>query len=163
MKEKGWAAGIQNRIYNTGDGGITWNRPNLLPSASYTSIFFIDSLTGWTVGANGVILKTTSGGVLTNFTNTSIEIPDKYFLSQNYPNPFNPATNLEFGIPELGFVSLKVYDVLGDEVKTLENEIKPAGNYEIEFDGSHLSSGIYFYSLLIDGNIIDTKRMILLK
>ncbi|MBK9406086.1 MAG: T9SS type A sorting domain-containing protein [Ignavibacteria bacterium] len=162
-ESKGWAAGIQNRIYDTGDGGITWNRPNLLPSASYTSIFFIDSLTGWTVGNHGKILKTTTGGVLTNFTNTSTEIPGNYFLSQNYPNPFNPVTNLEFGISKLGFVSLKVYDVLGSEIKTLVNENKPAGNYEVEFDGSHLSSGIYFYSLLIDGNVIDTKRMILLK
>jgi photosystem II stability/assembly factor-like uncharacterized protein len=162
-KRNGWAAGIQNRIYNTNDGGITWNRPNLLPSFSYTSIFFSDSLNGWTFGDNGVILKTTSGGVLTNFTNSSTEIPDKYFLSQNYPNPFNPTTNLEFGIAKLGFVSLKVYDVLGNEVKTLVNENKTSGNYKIEFSSNNLPSGIYFYSLIMNGNIIDTKRMILLK
>ncbi|MCY7363311.1 MAG: T9SS type A sorting domain-containing protein [Ignavibacteria bacterium] len=173
-ERKGWAAGIQNRIYNTGDGGITWNRPNLLPSNSYTSIFFIDSLTGWTVGDRGTILKTTTGGVLTSFTNQSTETPDKYFLSQNYPNPFNPGTIISYSIPVNvkserstsqggSKVKLIVYDILGNEVVTLVNERKNAGSYEVEFDGSKFSSGIYFYSLTVDGNLIDTKKMILLK
>lgn len=88
--------------------------------------------------------------------------PDEYSLSQNYPNPFNPSTKLEFGISNFGFVSLKVYDVLGNEVKTLINENKPAGRYTVTFDGSNLSSGIYFYKLE-SGSFIETKRMILLK
>ena len=134
----------------------------MFPSTSYTSIFFIDSLTGWTVGNHGKILKTTTGGVLTNFTNTSTEIPDKFFLSQNYPNPFNPSTNLEFGISKLGFVSLKVYDVLGSEIKTLVNENKPAGNYEVEFDAIHLSSGIYFYKIETT-EFTDVKKMMIIK
>ncbi|MBK6774024.1 MAG: T9SS type A sorting domain-containing protein [Ignavibacteria bacterium] len=163
-KNKGWAATENRIIQSTTNGGVNWiNQTNFQSGVNYRSIYFTDSLTGWVVGDSGIILKTTTGGILTNFTNTSSEIPVKYFLSQNYPNPFNPVTHLEFGIPELEFVSLKIFDVLGNEVSTLENEIKPAGNYEVEFDGSHLSSGIYFYSLLIDGNIIDTKRMILLK
>ena len=85
-----------------------------------------------------------------------------YRLYQNYPNPFNPVTNLEFGISDLGFVSLKVYDVLGKEVKTLVNEIKPAGSYRIEFDGSNLNSGVYFYRLEA-GDFVQTKRMLLIK
>ena len=83
-------------------------------------------------------------------------------LSQNYPNPFNPVTNMEFGISNLGFVSLKVYDVLGNEVKTLVNENKQAGRYTIEFDGSGLPSGIYFYKLTVKG-FSDIKKMTLLK
>ena len=89
-------------------------------------------------------------------------IPDKFSLEQNYPNPFNPVTHLEFGISNLGFVSLKVFDVQGREVKTLINENKPAGRYKVEFDGSNLSSGIYLYTLNADG-ISETRRMILLK
>ncbi len=89
-------------------------------------------------------------------------IPDKFSLEQNYPNPFNPVTNLEFGISDLGFVSLKVYDMLGKLVKTLVNENLNAGNYKVEFDGNNLSSGIYLYTLNADG-ITETKRMILLK
>ncbi|MCB0727901.1 MAG: T9SS type A sorting domain-containing protein [Ignavibacteriae bacterium] len=98
--------------------------------------------------------------------NVQIGIPSKFELSQNYPNPFNPSTNLEFGISELGFVSLKVYDASGKEVVTLINEIKPAGYYSVKFNGAELSSGIYFYILSStggSGNFISTKRMILLK
>ncbi|HMS32461.1 MAG TPA: agmatine deiminase family protein [Ignavibacteria bacterium] len=93
---------------------------------------------------------------------TNTVIPDKYSLSQNYPNPFNPSTQLEFEISNMGFVTLKVYDVLGNEVKNLVNENKPAGRYKVTFDGSNLSSGIYFYKLE-SGAFIETKRMILLK
>ena len=81
---------------------------------------------------------------------------------QNYPNPFNPVSHLEFGISDLGFVSLKVYDVLGREIKTLVNEIKPAGTYKIEFDGSNFASGVYFYKLEA-GDFVQTKRMVLVK
>ena len=95
-------------------------------------------------------------------TGNTNEIPGSYSLSQNYPNPFNPSTNLEFGISNLEFVSLKVYDLLGNEIKVLVNEVLPAGSYKIKFDGSGLSSGIYFYSLTA-GNFADKKRMLLLK
>ncbi len=77
----------------------------------------------------------------------SIGIPDKYELSQNYPNPFNPVTNLEYGIAKLGFVSLKIYDVLGRELVTLVNEIKEPGYYKIKFNAADLSSGVYFYRM----------------
>jgi len=94
--------------------------------------------------------------------------PVEYSLSQNYPNPFNPSTKIRFTIapPNLpkgeAFVSLKVYDVLGNEVATLVSEEKPAGRYTVEFDGSNLSSGIYLYQI-IAGNFVQTKKMILLK
>ena len=83
-------------------------------------------------------------------------------LFQNYPNPFNPSTTIKYQIPKLNFVTLKIYDVLGNEITTLVNEKKPIGNYEIEFNAPELPSGIYFYSLQA-GNYVDTKKMILLK
>jgi hypothetical protein len=89
-------------------------------------------------------------------------VPNKFILHQNYPNPFNPVTNLEFGISKLGFVSLKVYNVLGIEVVTLVNDELSRGTYKIVFDGSNYSSGIYFYELVTEG-YKETKRMILLK
>jgi len=85
-----------------------------------------------------------------------------FSLSQNYPNPFNPSTHLEFGISDMGFVSLKVYDLLGKEVKTLVNEVKPVGIYSIEFDGSDLPSGIYYYKIET-GNFTQVRKMILVK
>jgi len=90
------------------------------------------------------------------------EVPLSFSLEQNYPNPFNPVTHLGFGISKLGFVSLKIYDVLGKEVKTLVNEIKPAGYYDVVFDASGLGSGIYFYKLEA-GNFTQTKNMLLVK
>jgi len=88
--------------------------------------------------------------------------PEQFHLLQNYPNPFNPVTNLEFGISNLGFVSLKVYDLSGKEVRTLVNELKEAGYYTVKFDGSSLSSGIYFYKMQFDGKET-SKKMLLLK
>ncbi len=85
-----------------------------------------------------------------------------YSLSQNYPNPFNPVTNLEFGISNLGFVSLKVYDMLGKEVATVVNENLNPGTYRFSFDASGLSSGVYFYTLKTN-RYSETKRMVLLK
>jgi hypothetical protein len=85
-----------------------------------------------------------------------------YKLDQNYPNPFNPATKITFQIPELSFVTLKVYDVLGNEIRSLVSEEKPPGSYEIEFNASELSSGIYFYQIKGEA-YIETKKMVLIK
>ena len=95
-------------------------------------------------------------------SNLNTELPGKYSLSQNYPNPFNPVTNLEFGIPKLGFVSLKIYDVLGKEVATLVNENLSPGTYKYSFNASNLSSGIYFYRIKA-GDFVQTRTMMLLK
>lgn len=86
----------------------------------------------------------------------------EFYLAQNYPNPFNPRTHFEFRIADFGFVTLKVYDVLGNEVAILVNEEKPAGSYEVEFSADGLTSGIYFYKLTA-GNFSETKKMILMK
>lgn len=93
---------------------------------------------------------------------TPVSVPENFELWQNYPNPFNPVTHLEFGISNLGFVSLKVFDILGKEVKTLVNEIKPAGIYKVQFDGSNLPSGVYFYKIEA-GDFLSIKKMMLIK
>ncbi|MBK6537003.1 MAG: T9SS type A sorting domain-containing protein [Ignavibacteria bacterium] len=94
--------------------------------------------------------------------NTLTGIPDKFSLGQNYPNPFNPSTKIRFDVPNSGNVSLKVYNELGKEVSTLVNSFRNAGSYEINFDASALSSGIYFYSLESNG-LTSTKKMLLVK
>ena len=88
--------------------------------------------------------------------------PNVFSLSQNYPNPFNPVTVINYSIPENSVINIKVYDILGREVKHLVNEYKPAGNYSVSFDGSNLSSGVYFYKLEA-GNFSEIKKMILMK
>ncbi|MBT8380662.1 MAG: T9SS type A sorting domain-containing protein [Ignavibacteria bacterium] len=95
-------------------------------------------------------------------------LPTEFSLSQNYPNPFNPSTKIEFTVPvtfsgaqEL-LITIKIYDILGNEVVTLVNEEKPVGFYEVEFNASEYSSGFYFYTLKA-GNFIQTKKMLLIK
>ena len=85
-----------------------------------------------------------------------------FSLSQNYPNPFNPNTSIKYQIPEISFVTIKVYDVLGNEIATVVNEEKPAGSYEVEFDANELASGIYFYKIQA-GSFVETKKMVLMK
>ncbi len=106
---------------------------------------------------------------------TDSALPIEFALNQNFPNPFNPSTKISYSIPTVNlssssraesregeFVTLKVYDILGNEVATLVNEEKPAGSYEITFDASGLSSGIYFYKLSA-GAFTETKKMTVLK
>ena len=83
-------------------------------------------------------------------------------MYQNYPNPFNPSTKISFKIPQTSIVQIKVYDVLGNEISSLINEEKPAGQYELTFDGTDLPSGVYFYQLKV-GDFVLTKKMLLLK
>ena len=118
-------------ILKTTDGGTTWFE-QYSDNGRLNSIFFINDTTGWAVGDSSKILSTENGGV------TSVEediiSPFNFYLSQNYPNPFNPSTVISYRLPVIGFVTLKVYDLLGREVVTLVNEEKPAGEYEVEFD-----------------------------
>jgi len=93
--------------------------------------------------------------------------PNQFALSQNYPNPFNPSTVISYQLPVSGQVTLKVYDVLGNEVATLVNEYRDAGNYETEFNVAQesiptITSGVYFYQLKA-GSFVETKKMILLR
>ena len=128
----------------------------------------IDIGTGADICADIITINGTNSGSGTFCNGTvaveidSSNLPDKFDISQNYPNPFNPSTTIKFQVPSSGIVSLKVYDVLGKEVATLVNEEKPAGSYEINFNASQLSSGIYFYKIQA-GSFIQTKKMILLK
>ncbi|HLT23574.1 MAG TPA: T9SS type A sorting domain-containing protein, partial [Ignavibacteria bacterium] len=109
----------------------------------------------WGIQLNGEVLV----GVEDPQNNS---IPNKFELQQNYPNPFNPSTAIKFSIPKNLNVNLKVYDLAGREVASLINKELSAGSYEYLFDGSKLSSGVYFYKLTA-GDFVDTKKMILVK
>jgi hypothetical protein len=93
---------------------------------------------------------------------SEITTPSNFRLSQNFPNPFNPTTTIKYSVPKLSFVTIKVFDVLGNGITVLVNEEKHVGNYEVEFDATKLSSGVYFYRLQA-GDFVDTKKMVLLK
>jgi len=91
-----------------------------------------------------------------------ITIPNKYVLKQNFPNPFNPSTTIKFSIPSQSFTTLKVYDILGNEIAELVNEQLAAGNYKFNFAADNLSSGVYFYTIH-EGEFTETKKMMLLR
>lgn len=149
--------GIPGSAYTTDDGN-TWTYINNLPLGPAA---FSDWNTGWTGGINDTIWKWNSAILVTSVKEVAGTV-DNFLLEQNYPNPFNPSTTIRYSIPTSEFVKLKVYDVLGNEVATLVNEEKPAGSYEVEFQATELSSGIYFYKLQ-SGNFVETKKMLLLK
>ena len=86
-----------------------------------------------------------------------------FSLYQNYPNPFNPKTIISYELVTSSFVSIKVFDILGKEINELIIKKQNPGKYEIDFDGSALSSGVYFYSMFVNGNRIQTKKMMLQK
>ncbi|MBZ0203531.1 MAG: T9SS type A sorting domain-containing protein [Ignavibacteria bacterium] len=157
-----------------------WNSgPALFPKKYYKHFGLIYSAYGemypivfWLKGCviDGILYGDTNTFVGINQINS--EVPNKFSLSQNYPNPFNPSTKIKFQIPlsrgvdaEGGrgvLTTLVVYDALGREIQTLFNlELKP-GTYEVDFDGSNLPSGVYYYTL-ISGEFNETKRMVLLK
>lgn len=107
----------------------------------------------------------TPGKINDTFVNAENEesiLPAEFALLQNYPNPFNPTTNIRFDIPTASNITLKVYDIIGNEIATLVNEFKNPGKYLIQFDASKLSSGVYFYRIQAD-NFINTKKLLLLK
>lgn len=91
-----------------------------------------------------------------------IDLPLEYSLNQNYPNPFNPSTKIKYSVPEQNLVSIVVYGVTGEEIATLVNEVKEAGNYEIEFNALQLSSGVYFYRMT-SGDFTSVKKLSVLK
>lgn len=153
-------------VYVSNDLGTSWTQRNdgLLFSGAQVYDFCLLNNNLFTglgfAGEVGVYRRPLSE--LTDIKMVSNEIPVKLSLSQNYPNPFNPETHLRFGILEFGFVSLKVYSALGKEIQTLVNEKLAPGNYELEFNGSDLTSGVYFYKIQ-SGKFSEVKRMLLIK
>ena len=165
----GWTVGTNSSspksigLYQTTDGGATWN--NMADSSLFNPS--TDYVYGISINENGAWACGNSSNIFTNASITSVEeeqqlIPESISLYQNYPNPFNPSTRISYNLPQASFVTIKIYDILGREVKTLLNEFKPSGKYEITLNASDLSSGIYFYTLRVGNNII-SKKMTLLK
>jgi photosystem II stability/assembly factor-like uncharacterized protein len=161
---RAWAVGHNGSIAYSTDWGYTWTAQESGVTCELWEVFFINDNEGWIVGGGigkpGVILHTTTGGVVTGVKEDNII--RKFELYQNYPNPFNPTTNIRYQIPERSFVTLKIFDVLGNEITTLVNEEKEAGRYESILNAEGLGSGVYYYQI-ISGSYIQTRKMIFIK
>lgn len=154
-----FAGSETNGVYFSNNDGLNWVQVNDgLGNIGVFSLYIFNNYIYAGASVNGVYRRQLSElvGISGN------EILPEYSLSQNYPNPFNPVTKINYNIPKQGLVTLKIYNILGKEVKTLVNEVKSAGNYDVNFEGSEFSSGIYFYRLESNG-FSNTKSMMLLK
>jgi hypothetical protein len=108
------------------------------------------------------VLRNLGGGTVGIQDQEIVEIPTSYSLSQNFPNPFNPTTTIQFSIPQAGLVNLTVYNILGEQIKTLIDEYRGIGSHTVQFDANSLSSGIYLYRMKAR-SFVETKKMIFIK
>ncbi len=158
-----YASSYGKLIYTT-DGGDGWQVQDSIANSNITSIIFIDENTGWCVGPEGLIMKTSSGGIV------SVEdagqkqnlLPERFGLHQNYPNPFSSLTTISYNLPVSCHVRLVVYNLQGEEVIRLVDRKQSAGNHDLLFDGSGLAEGIYYYKLT-DERKNAVRKMLLVK
>ena len=158
-----WAV-FSDTVFYSSNFGETWQEYIFEGDIHFDDIEFIDENTGWLITRNGIYFTTNNGNMITDVRENIISTSFK--LNQNYPNPFNPSTTIKYSIPadmrhEYQDVRLGVYDILGREVFKLVDEKQKAGDYEVEFIGSGLSSGIYFYRIQTN-DFVETKKMMLL-
>jgi len=164
----GYAVGDAGVILKTVNTGDNWLQQQSGTNLKLNKVYFEDPDFGLAVGENGIILRTTTGGEPVTHSEDYSLNEISFRLEQNYPNPFNPTTKIKFTVPvtlsgvEESLVTLRVFDILGNEIITLVNEELPAKEYEVEFNGIGLPSGIYFYQIKA-GTHIQTKKMTILK
>ncbi|NOS86622.1 MAG: T9SS type A sorting domain-containing protein [Ignavibacteria bacterium] len=159
----GYASTDNNITYKTTNSGVNWFATYCSNNFESLGMYFTNDLTGYAVSPYGQIIKTTTGGgVLISVEPQSYIVPHTFNLYQNYPNPFNPTTKIKFDIPKAMNASLRIYDILGREVSVVVNDFLIPGTYAFDFDGSNLSSGVYFYVLTGEG-FVESKKMLLVK
>jgi len=147
-------------VFLTTDNGASWSAVNTGLTNLYVYSLAVIGNDLYAGAMMSGLWKRSLSDIVTAVEDDKINQPANFALHQNYPNPFNPTTTLSFAISHSSLVTLKLFDVLGKEIAVLVNENKSAGNYEINFDASNLSSGIYFYKLQA-GNFSSTKKMVL--
>jgi photosystem II stability/assembly factor-like uncharacterized protein len=169
-----------NFILKTTNNGRSWifsEIPHIISRGTLNSIYFPSLAKGFIVGSNGIKLMTTNQGETWVYVEASNEDNDissmrvqnssnNIIIQQNYPNPFNPSTVISYSLPIDSFVKLKVYDISGREISLLVNEYKTAGSYNVQFNASGLSSGMYFYSITSvneHNTSVKTMKMLLIK
>jgi photosystem II stability/assembly factor-like uncharacterized protein len=160
----GYAGGNERRLFKTSDGGLNWRLEltSQFGPASYNGIYAYDDNIVWATGGYGFIIYTENGG-LTESKSISNSIPEDYTLYQNYPNPFNPETKLRYDIRQSTSVKLSISDIEGKKLAILVDSYHSPGTYETKFNGTYFASGVYFCVLEADGEIVSTKKMMLLR
>jgi len=170
----GWITGRWGRIWGTTGGGPNWILQNVNVNTTLGKVIVLKEEKTAYIWGGGIYdrwvgewsrskLFYADLSNLTDFKDENLQLPEQYFLMQNYPNPFNPTTTIHYQLPQSGKVTLKLFDMLGNEVKTLVNEQKEIGNYSVQFSsGDGLASGMYVYHLRVN-DYVSAKKMLLLK
>ncbi len=158
-QNEGWVVGDAGTLYSTTNAGLNWTAITTPTTQDLNSIHSFDGVNTWAVGNLGTIVTNYSPttGIEREFSTVS-----DYLLEQNYPNPFNPTTKIKFSIGSKEFVELKLFNILGHEIKTMINTELEPGLYTVDFNASGLPSGVYFYSITTN-SFKSTKKMILSK
>jgi photosystem II stability/assembly factor-like uncharacterized protein len=155
-----WAVGEKGKIINTTDVGLSWNKVGSGETKDLNDISFTPQGHGWIVGDSGVILyRDNLVGVSENGITKKCHIQEVMWA---YPNPFNPSTTIHFELPRESQVTLTLYNVLGEEVRTILNERRTAGIYDVRVDGSGLPSGVYYYRIAA-GSFRQTRKMMVVR
>jgi photosystem II stability/assembly factor-like uncharacterized protein len=147
--DTGTAVGFNGTIIRTTNGGTEWVSQQSNTNQSLNAVSFVDSRSGVAVGDSGTILRTTDGGLTDVSARGPSVSPSSIVLFQNYPNPFNPTTTIGYSLPDRSEVKLTVFNALGQQIALLLDGEMEAGNHTVRFDGTGLSSGVYFYRLSV--------------
>ena len=167
-----YPSGYRDRgiLYKTTNGGVNWGYQipdtHIVNIYNYYMIKFINNRIGWAYSPSGKGINTITGGdstIYVGINNYNETLPEDFTLEQNYPNPFNSSTVIRYTVKKNESITLKVYDIAGKEITMLINDYQKPGEYKIKFEGNNLPSGIYFYTLFINGIRADTKKAILIK
>lgn len=161
---------VRGIVYKSTNSGNNWYYQipdTAINISSYNNIQFINDTIGW-AAYYAIIHTTDGGGPLVSLSSSNTEIPKDFFLAQNYPNPFNPKTVISYELRVASSVKLKVFNVQGKEIRTLINQRQNAGKYSVDFDGSELATGFYFYRLELFSEkgreiVTETKTMVLVR
>jgi hypothetical protein len=148
--DTGWAVGNEGIILNIINGSREWYIIDVNTTENLNDIAFIDRENGWIVGSNGSVLRYSR---TTNVDGPNVALPHTFAFHHNFPNPFNAGTVIQFDIPESGFITLSVYDLLGREIDQLVSEYKTAGRHIVHYSPVSLPSGTYFLSLQYDQQV----------
>ncbi len=161
---KAWAVGKSGKAVYSLDYGSTWSEQVTNQTSNLWNVHFINENEGWIlgggIGANGLILHTTSGGVATSINEEAIDKP--YYLGQNYPNPLTTHALIKYQVQHPGKVIISVYDIAGNKLEELVNANKSTGTYNVEFRNTY-PSGIYIYELRLNAELLETRKMIIKK
>jgi photosystem II stability/assembly factor-like uncharacterized protein len=156
------AVGDSGTLLRTTNSGVSWSLLPLWTTNSLRAVSFSDVIQGTIVGEGGTILNTLQGGIPSAVTpSREVALPLSYALSQNYPNPFNGMTNFEYRIADCGFVSVKIFDILGRQVATLVDGEKLPGVYRVQWNAANSASGVYFCRMQARGFVQSRKVMLL--